>query len=179
MFYILLCFYLWIYGTLHQYQYTSVKTCSKITHNMTVNVSVDQIQQDYFIWITCKPPCRVAYGIILFMASAMIVLLLDGGTKSISQTVKFCELYECIVFVLEGICLVHWLCQDFSDIYSHCTFSWSQVNWTSGCLLPQYYLQFYTHLESVRYFFSTLYNPEWRKDLRNPRMSSCEVRTGF
>jgi len=57
------------------------------------------------------------------MVSAMIALLLDGGTKSISQTAKCCELYECIVIVLEGICLVHWLRQDFSHIYSHCTFS--------------------------------------------------------
>jgi len=57
------------------------------------------------------------------MSSAMTVLLLDGGTKSISQTVKCCELYECIVIVLEGICLVHWLCQYVFDIYSHYTVS--------------------------------------------------------
>jgi len=57
------------------------------------------------------------------MSSAMTVMLLDGGTKSISQMVKCCELYECIVIVLEGIRLVHWLCQDFAGIYSHCTFS--------------------------------------------------------
>ena len=148
---------------------------------MAVKVFVDKIQQDYCIWISCKPSYEVAYRIFLFVSSAMTVLLLSGGTKSISQTVKCCELYECIVIVLEGICLVHWRCQDFSDIYSHCTFSWSQINQTSGCLLSQYFFffQFCIHLELERYLFSTVYNPEWRKDLRSPRMISCEVRIGF
>lgn len=73
------------------------------------------------------------------MYSAMTVLLLNGGTKSISQTMKYSELYECIVIVLEGMCLVYWQCQDFYKFISN-------ANQTSGCLLPQ---SFFTVLHSL------------------------------